>query len=500
MGISGILLNHPELIKTISVPKYLIPGNYKIENWNRSTLSDIKFSKRDTNLIVIGGYEGVFISRDRGSTFSRVNRKGLENSQYFNKTKSIYILENTHKDGILAGTFGGLNFYDFKTKIWEKIPLKEYYEKVVKIIDYKNEIAVFTSSNAYLLQKENIRNAKPIALHKNQKEASITLIELFFHLHSGEIWGLPGKIIFDLAGLIMIFLSISGLYLWITPKSIKLKIFKTDIIKENIWKIFRWTHNYHLKLGIYASTILLIMGVTGFFMRPPAIVAIMNGEIAISKIPGLSMPNPWEDRIRNAMYDRVADRMIIDAKDGFWLSDKGLAGKYSRTAPPVPIFAMGATVLEQESNGDYLIGSFAGLYRVLPENGEAIDALTGRNPYNISLIRPGSNLITSQFTTPAGDRYITTHFGGLQPVMKTNHSSKLLSMPKEFKSNYSMSLWNYLFELHNGRIFEFMLGDFYILLIPLASLIFIISLFTGVFDWFYIKIMHLLNRKKRPNL
>ncbi len=489
MSLSGILMNHPEIISSFSVGSKFIPNNYKVENWNRSSITDLKFSKFKPNISVIGGYEGVFISYNAGKTYTKINQTGLPNSQYYNKTKSIYIIEDSDNlKGILAGTFGGLYYYDFQKKIWQNIKLSDEQLKIVKIIDYKDKIAVFSSSGASLFNPQTLIIEKNIKLKKIEKETKLTLIEFFFQLHSGEIWGLPGKIIFDIGGIILIFLSISGLYVWLSPKTTKLKIKFTEKASKTKWSIYKIFYKYHLELGIYSALILLIVGITGFFMRPPAIAMIMDGYISVSSIPFMKLDNPWHDRIRNAMYDKFNDKIIIDAKDGFWISDNGIYGDFHKKMPPVPIFAMGATVLEQDNQGDYLIGSFAGLFKVSSQSGTSIDALTGEAPFNISTIRPGSNLITSFFRTPIGEEFITTHFEGLTNVNSPFGLSNRFQVADGSFDDFSMSLWNYLFELHNGRLFEFLVGDYYILIIPLMSLIFVISLLTGIFDWAYIKI------------
>lgn len=489
MGVSGILLNHPELIGPVSVSSTFIPDNYKVENWNRSSIAELKFSKFNPSISVIGGYEGVYISKDAGKNYNKMPQNGLPSSQYYNKTKTVYLLENESGiKGVLAGTFGGLYYYDFSKSIWNKVNLSEEHHKIVKIIDYKDKIAVFSASGAALIDPNNLNNIQNIKLAKNEQETKLTLIEFFFQLHTGEIWGLPGKLLFDIAGIILIFLSISGLYIWLSPKTSKLRIRLSDHASKTKWSIYKFFFKYHLKLGIYSAAVLLIIGVTGFFMRPPGIAAIMNGDIAVSSIPLVKMDNPWQERIRNAMYDKNSDRVIIDAKDGFWISENGIDATYSRTAPPVPIFAMGATVLEQDTNGDYLIGSFAGLFRVSPESGRSIDAMTGKAPYNVSLVRPGSNLITSYFKTPIGEEFVTTHFEGIIPVNSPFGMGNRFQVADGTMNDFSMSLWNYLFEVHNGRIFEFAVGDYYILIAPLMSLIFLISLITGIFDWIYLKI------------
>lgn len=46
-----------------------------------------------------------------------------------------------------------------------------------------------------------------------------------------------------------------------------------------------------------------------------------------------------------------------------------------------------------------------------------------------------------------------------------------------------MSLWNVSLEMHTGRIFEHLIGPFYILIVPLAGLCLIMVLVSGFFIW-----------------
>jgi len=51
-----------------------------------------------------------------------------------------------------------------------------------------------------------------------------------------------------------------------------------------------------------------------------------------------------------------------------------------------------------------------------------------------------------------------------------------------------MPLWNWLFEIHNGRFFKDLIGEWYILIVPLGSLLFVLITLSGVYDWIHIRI------------
>jgi len=56
-------------------------------------------------------------------------------------------------------------------------------------------------------------------------------------------------------------------------------------------------------------------------------------------------------------------------------------------------------------------------------------------------------------------------------------------MPEEILKKSPMSLWNVSLEIHTGRIFEHLVGPFYILYVPLAGLCLIMVLVSGFFVW-----------------
>ena len=53
MSVSGILLNHPDLIANIGISKAYFPDEYIPENWNRGGIQDIVYLNDDT--FIIGG-------------------------------------------------------------------------------------------------------------------------------------------------------------------------------------------------------------------------------------------------------------------------------------------------------------------------------------------------------------------------------------------------------------------------------------------------------------
>ena len=152
---------------------------------------------------------------------------------------------------------------------------------------------------------------------------------------------------------------------------------------------------------------------------------------------------------------------------------------------PAPVFAMGATVFEPYGTDGYLVGSFNGIYYLERQTQKAIDMLTNQEAKNVSSIRPGDYMVTGYFKTPAGQEFITNHKKGLVAINGSVEQLRL-NMPAQMVTNPKFPLWNYLFEIHNGRFFQDITGKLYILILPLGSLLFVLITLSGVYDWLFL--------------
>ncbi len=97
-------------------------------------------------------------------------------------------------------------------------------------------------------------------------------------------------------------------------------------------------------------------------------------------------------------------------------------------------------------------------------------------------MRPGPHLVTGFLRLPGGSAVISTHHQGLL-ALDGSPARELLPMPALDTANTAMPLWNYLFELHNGRIFRDVIGGWYALIVPLGGFCLVLLTVTGVWDW-----------------
>ena len=110
-------------------------------------------------------------------------------------------------------------------------------------------------------------------------ENKITLFETIWQIHSGEVFGLPGKLYVDLLGIITIFLSITGIIYFFFPGWIKRRL-RRNRESVKIIRVSRWSLRWHNKAGAWTFVLLIILFFTGMFLRPPLLIAIAQAEVS----------------------------------------------------------------------------------------------------------------------------------------------------------------------------------------------------------------------------
>ena len=483
MSISGILLNHPFAISSLSIPKWAVPDHYIPQNWNRSSLTHVVYSKHHQDVLYASGKTGVWTSNDGGKTFSPFMDGDYPQSEFYRKTNHLYLQESKEFSRLFAANDYGLFVLDFSNQMWEQIPLSESPQKIVKFIEANGQIQVLSELDIYSM---DISSSK-VSLTKNHIKQSIInekmpLVDFFFDLHSGKLFGFSGQLLFDLAGIVLFYLSFTALYTWLYPKKRK-NDRKKGRAKPNPMgrRMFQFLLKYHLSLGMWFAIFLFIFGATGFFMRPPLLAALVDKGIHLPKVINHRNDLSWAGKIQNGMYLPHSDEIVLATSEGIWKNTNDDPRIFEPMDVDWPIFVMGATTLEPLKNNRTLVGSFSGLYEV---GDSKIDRMTGETVKEHSAIRPGEFMVTGFTKTPNNESFLFTHEQGVLPLPGFELEGRF-TQPVSVSEQYKMPLWNYVFELHNGRFFKGILGEWYILLLPIGSLLLVMITLTGVIDWLY---------------
>ena len=472
-SVSGIILNHRELLSGVDVNRNLLPAQYEYINWNNAAVkSTLKLSN---DSILIYGNVGIWLTDSIQSQFTDFNNgfpKGIDNR----KIEKLFI---TNNNDLLAGTLFGLYKYSFLEKKWSKIKLPIHEKRIVDIIQKQDTVMVL--SRSHLLKTTNISDFEIITLPNPENyNNKLGLFKTLWVIHSGEIYGEAGKILVDIIGLIFAFLSITGLIVFIN----RIKVNKKQTpIPQKVKKIKtnKWFLKWHNKLGWITLIFLLITASTGIFLRPPFLIPIANAKVDKIPFSKLDTDNAWFDQLRRILYDTENNRFLIATSEALYYSDDNFQSELKKFNYQPPMSVMGVNVFKKVSSDTYLIGSFEGLFLWNSKTGTVLDYIK-KEPY----VEPkgqfgpiGEFLVTAY----SNDFYNSEIYFDYNIGAQSINGNKFADMPNKI-SNQKISLWNTALEIHTGRIFQNILGDFYILIVPLTGLSLLFILISGFVVWY----------------
>jgi hypothetical protein len=472
--ISGIILNHRKALSFIDVNRNILPKEYRYRNWNNAAIRSNLVISSDS--ILLFGNTGIWLTDSNYSGFRNFCSgfpKGIDN-------RKIFQIIKTSGNQILAGAFSGLYIYDQKGKIWTPVSLP-VNEKIVVDMTQKGD-TVFVLTRSFLLKSTDLNNFSVINLPPPEDyDNKGGLFKTLWVIHSGEIYGTTGKILVDFAGLVFAFLTITG-FIVFANKIILKRNRKPDAVKSNLKSYNRWNIKWHNKLGWITLIILVLNTTTGMFLRPPLLAFIGNSRVA--KIPHteLATANPWFDQLRRVYYDQDAGRFIVASMDGFYYSDDNFKSELKRFDYQPPASIMGVTVFEKTADNTYLVGSFEGLFKWNSRTGETSDYIKKQlHTHRQGNRRPTGEFLVSGFVS--GNNKEEYFFDYNNGAVNINESKTFADMPQNVINDSPVSLWNIALEIHTGRIYHFLIGDFYVLIVPLTGLIILFILISGFIVW-----------------
>jgi len=479
-SLSGIILNHRKFFSAADVNRNFLPENYRYKNWNNAAV--IGTTKISNDSILIYGNVGIWLYDSLFTKHSNFNAgfpKGIDNR----KISDIVIFQNN----TVAASYFGLFSYDKALQKWEKskIPLNE--ERIVDLLVLNDSLYVMTRS--YLFKTANLTDFEQINIPAPENyDNKIGLFKTLWVIHSGEIYGLAGKILVDFVAIVFIFLSVTGFYFFLRKSQLQKKG-QSAVNRQKYKRELKWHLRWHNKIGWTSTILLLITATTGMFLRPPLIAVIGNSRVGKIPFTELSTPNPWFDILRRIDYDKITNTFVLATMDGFFYSPDYFGSELKTFYWQPPASVMGVTVLEKNSAETWLVGSFMGLFEWNPTTGMVIDYITGL-PYNAptAIGSPIGNFKISGFTRDYLQQEIVFDYDKGAANLSSNQP--FIEMPAEIIAKSPLSLWNTALEFHTSRIFQPLIGAFYVLIIPLTALATIFIVISGFIVWYK------LHRKK----
>ena len=469
-AISGIIMNHRRLLSGVELSRKWLPRTYEYKNWNQAAVRGGINLNNDSLLIFgnIGAWiktPGGYLDYNQGFPAGIDNRKINQLIRY--------------KEQLIAATQFGLFRRATKYESWEALPMAIPEQRLVDLFIKQDTLVIL--SRDYLIKTTNLNNFKTTTLPPAEGYTkSAGLFNTLWELHSGELFGVLGKLLVDVLGIVTILLSVTGLLHFFLPKLIKRR--KRVIgTSGNLPAAFRLNLKWHNLVGYVFALFLIINTTAGIFLRPPLLIPIINKKVGI--IPGshLDNHNPWHDKLRKGVWNQKLGMYVFSTADGFYTVDEQLRSAMVCCYSQPPVSLMGCNVFEPFDSTRYLVGSFSGLFIWDFASGESSDLFTGKGyQAPVGMARPVSDhMVAGYIRDIQNSEWIFDYNHGIEK----KNSRETWEMPESVKVNSPISLWNFALEIHTGRVLEPYIGFLYLLYIPIAGICVLMVLVSGFMVW-----------------
>ena len=487
MSITGILLNHPGAIRGISLPLSWLPSNYLYQNWNRGLINDAVLSANG-NRLLLAGKEGVWLADPvpEGIRFEALDA-GYPTAAYKKNTSSVIEVQDANGQmWLLAAARSDVLVLSPDTQRWKSTAFPQGTGAIKKLLYHDHTVYAVTVKGIYTCSEPFAKASweyLPIELPGDFK--AVPLFLFLFKLHDGSLFGLTGKLLFDLVALAIIYLCVSGIKMWLFPKRAKRASGK---LSDSVKKDYVTATRRHLSFGIYTAPLLLVFALTGLFMRPPLLIVIARKMVPAKYMYPLSAV-PSQPTLESAAIDTSGNRLLVLTRQGLFEGPLDASSPFEAKDGRLPIHGMGATVFQHLGQDEVLVGSFSGLYRCHTETGQIRTFPGNSPPARGAHGRPGIGGVMALSVERSKNLFYVGYHKGLIIDDSVPHDSWLrqLKMPEDMNHRTGISLWHCLFEIHNGRYFRNFVGIWFILIVPLGALAFTIIILTGCYDWLYRK-------------
>lgn len=467
-SMSGIVMNHRALFSSVDVSRNYLGSEYQYTNWNKAAVKSAV--KLPGDIALIYGNIGIWKTTDNFKTYQDFN-SGFTSGVDNRKIEKVIRMSSGE---VYAGTLFGLFNYSSQNRKWEHVDLPVLEERIVDLVEVKGELFVLTRSN--LLKKTNDSFQIVELLPSDSFDNKISLFKTLWEVHSGEAFGIIGQLFVDFIGLVFVFLCVSGFVYFIYPDWIK-KLKKKGLDVKRKVKFLKFNLKWHNHLGNWLLVFLVLTTLTGMFLRPPLLLAIVSNRVPKIPFTHLDSPNPWYDQLRRIMYDEELDRILLATNERVYYSDDDFLSAPKAFAVQPPISVMGVNVFEKANDGSYLVGSFSGIFYWIPEKGMIFDYISKKPYVPVKTMGPpiSSHPIAGYLKDAEGNEILFDYNLGAGNL---TDASGFTHMPENIQQS-PMSLWNLCLEIHTGRIYQYIFGKFYILFIPLAGISILWILITG---------------------
>ena len=463
---SGIILNHRTVFSSCDISRSWMPNGYQYEHWNNGI---VRGTRPIGDKVLCYGNAGVWQTDSCFSHFVDYNR-GIKDGADNRKISNIVELP----DGSVWAA-GLYDLYRLEGDEWKTWAVGENDDRITDVTSRGDTLVVVTRSLVYSATGDHKSFGKHQLKAPEGYSPEVSLFRQTWLLHSGELFGTPGKLVVDALALVLIFFCLTGWVYLLFPKWIKRRV-KQKKNPKPMTETMKFSTKWHNKLGIWLFIPTLILAVTGMSLRPPMMIPLAISSSKPLPFSTLDSENPWHDKLRALRWDAAENLWIMSTSAGIHSFADFDAVPVRLKAPLVS--PMGINVFEKNAEGEWLIGSFSGLKRWNFRTGEIRDYFTGE-PDKRVFGRPVASIAVSGFSQHLvlADEVVFDYSRGART--RTLERLETVEMPEEMALQ-PMSLWNFALELHVGRCYSpFLFGIFSELFVFLSGLTLALVLVSG---------------------
>ena len=421
---SGIILNHRGTFAKVNVGRQLLPA-YQFSKWNLGLLRGTL--PIDSARTLIYGSAGMWLNN--GDSTTDFNQ-GLPEYADFRLVRNVALMPDST---LFAAAQYGLYSRHAKDDEWCEVDaLRLNGERLSDVASLGDSLIVVSRDRIYL-SLPPYKSFSPLEMPPGSDyDGKVSLFRVMMLLHSGQMFGTPGKLFLDLIGVIFIILCISGLVRWLLPKT-------AFSFKQ---KVMRINFSIHNKVGVYAIIVLLLVTISGWMLRPPLLI-----PLALNKMKGISGteidPNrAWHDKLRTLRYDTQFGDWLLSTSDGFYVLPHNLKGVAQALDRAPHVSVMGVNVMQKNAEGEWLVGSLSGMWKWNRQTGRCIDYFT-------------SEPMPEKAGPPFGAMPVAGYSADFAQLIVADYDEGTDALPQpDDLRNLPMSLWQLALEIHTGRIYN----------------------------------------------
>jgi len=449
--LSGIVLNHRSLFSDVEVNRKWLPSRYEYKQWNGGLM---RGTIRYGDSVAIYGNNGIWLADTLGNTVGDFNL-GLPEAADHRQVRNVIV----SRGRLYAASSEQIYRYDGGNVGWKACALQEADgERLTDIACKGDTIVAVGRSHLYVSTAQGKPFVKITLAAPDDYDGKVSLFRTVWLLHSGELFGTVGKLIVDAVAIALIFLCLTGLMCWLLP-------IYNKRCKRKATRPLHFSFVWHNKAGRWTIVLTMLIALTGWCLRPPVMIPLVLNKAKAIPLTTMDSPNPWNDRLRMLRYDDKQGDWLLSTSEGFYsLADFESASKKTAHTPPVSV--MGLNVLQKDTRGNWLCGSFSGMFVWNRQTGKSMDFFT-RKPVPEKAGAPFGNKAVSGYSNDFSVKpFAVEYYDGTDAVPQ----------PEELRQ-LPMSLWNVALEIHSGRIYIGSLATF--LFIFIAGLVCIWCLWSG---------------------